>query len=175
MKVSDLINPVTGLWDKEKISQLVLNEDLTFILHIKPSLSKGDSTTWCLSKDGDYSSKSSYRFLEGLKEMKIGQRQVIPLIEKSLWLRLWKVKTSPKIRHFLWKALAGALAVKERLQTRGIPVDSACSSCNLMLPESIGHVLFNCSKAKETWDMAQIPLPPSGFSQNSVFLNIHIF
>ncbi|VVB09081.1 unnamed protein product [Arabis nemorensis] len=71
MKVSDLINASTGLWDKTKISELVVKEDLALILNIKPLLSNTDSTIWCLSKDDVYSSQSGYRFLEGLKEMNI--------------------------------------------------------------------------------------------------------
>lgn len=51
-------------------------------------------------------------------------------------------------------------------------IDPTCSFCEAGY-ESICHVLFTCAKAKETWELSQIPLPPNGFSQTSVFLNLH--
>lgn len=62
------------------------------------------------------------------------------------------------------------MAVKERLTTRGIQIDTTCSNCSRE-SESICHMLFVCEKAKEVWDLANIPLPQNGFSRNSVFLN----
>lgn len=35
------------------------------------------------------------------------------------------------------------------------------------------YVLFHCPSAAEAWRSSQLQLPPSGFSPNSVFLNIH--
>lgn len=81
-----------------------------------------------------------------------------------------KIKALPKIKHFIWRALSGALAVKERLTTRGIQIDTTCSSCNHET-ESICHTLFVCDKEKEVWDLANVPLPQVGFSRNSFFLN----
>lgn len=68
--------------------------------------------------------------------------------------------------------MSGALAVKERLLTRGLQVNSACGRCNEG-PESIVHVIFNCPVAKEVWENSGIPLTPAGFSPNSIFLNLH--
>lgn len=95
-----------------------------------------------------------------------------PPIETKLWSNLWKVKTLPKIRHFMWQALAGALAVSERLGTRGINIDATCMMC-LAQPETISHVLFHCPVAKEVWRISGFPTPPAGFARNSVFLNFH--
>lgn len=62
--------------------------------------------------------------------------------------------------------------MKERLRSRGIQLDTTCSSCGVA-QEDIGHVLFHCRFAKDVWDLASIPRPPSGSWSNSVFLNIH--
>ncbi|WZZ34167.1 hypothetical protein YC2023_017568 [Brassica napus] len=88
-----------------------------------------------------------------------------------LWRDLWKTKTSPKLRHFLWRAVSGALAVEERLLSRGIHVDPTCSLCGLG-QEMICHVLFNCPMAQSVLEQAPGLCPPNGFSQSSVFLNI---
>lgn len=82
------------------------------------------------------------------------------------------MKTLPKVRHFMWRAQAGALAVSERLASRGINVDATCKVC-LAQPETICHVLFHCPVAKEVWSLSSFPIPRTGFSSNSVFLNFH--
>lgn len=95
-----------------------------------------------------------------------------PPVEKKLWKSIWKLKTSPKIRHFLWRALSGALAVAERLQSRGLCSNTSCPSCD-QASEMICHVLFSCTTAVEAWRLAGIQPRPAGFSQSSVFLNLH--
>lgn len=96
----------------------------------------------------------------------------LPLIERKLWKDLWKTKTTPKIWHFKWKALSGALAVKQGLQSQGILLDTTCSRCSCAA-ESICHVLFHCVVAKEVWTLSGIPLLPGGFSVSSVWLNFY--
>ena len=96
----------------------------------------------------------------------------LPPVEKQLWKSIWKLKTSPKIRHFLWRALSGALAVAERLQSRGLCSNTSCPSCD-QASETICHVLFSCPTAVEAWRLAGIQPPPAGSSQSSVFLNLH--
>lgn len=64
-----------------------------------------------------------------------------------MWSNIWKIKAPAKIKHFFWKSLSGALAVKEQLQTRGSPIDPTCQSCRARV-ESICHVLFLCDKAR---------------------------
>ncbi|KAF2616349.1 hypothetical protein F2Q70_00013423 [Brassica cretica] len=81
-------------------------------------------------------------------------------------------KTSPKLRHFLWRALSGALAVKERLRSMGLNLDTTCPLCGVH-QETNCHVLFTCDVAKETWARARIPLPAAGFSNNSVLFNLY--
>ncbi|XP_013715866.1 uncharacterized protein LOC106419598 [Brassica napus] len=97
--------------------------------------------------------------------------RVLPPLEKKLWNNIWKIKAPSKLKHFFWRSLSGVLAVKERLQTRGIQIDATCQSCGARA-ESISHVLFPCDKARQMWELANIPIPPAGFSVNSVFLNI---
>lgn len=96
----------------------------------------------------------------------------MPPLEKGLWSSLWKEKTPPKLRHFLWRILSGALAVKQQLRSRCIQIDPICSLCGEE-PQSICHMLFHCPRAKEVWSLSNFPLPPTGFSRTSTFLNLH--
>ncbi|VVB16753.1 unnamed protein product [Arabis nemorensis] len=77
-----------------------------------------------------------------------------------------------KLKHFLWRALVGALAVAEKLQSRGIAIDPTCLSC-LDKSGSICHVLFHCHTAREVWELSGMPLPSAGFSRTSVMLNFY--
>ncbi|KAF3583564.1 hypothetical protein F2Q69_00029332 [Brassica cretica] len=146
-------------------------EDAERIMLMKSDLSKEDSIRWSFTKDGTYSTRSGYQFTDALLEFQSQNNQSLPPIEKKLWSSIWKVKSPPKIKHFIWRSLTVALAVKERLQTRGIPIDATCLGCDAA-SESICHLLFHCDKTRQTWELSNVPLPPARFSRNSVFLNM---
>ncbi|CAN6858678.1 unnamed protein product [Brassica oleracea] len=103
---------------------------------------------WGFSRNGVYDSKSGYKLLESVTELESAKPRLLPPLEKQLWRDLWKSKTSPKLRHFLWRVMSGALAVKQQLSSRGIPIDPCCPLCR-QGPESICHMLFHCPSAKE--------------------------
>jgi len=52
----------------------------------------------------------------------------------------------------MWKALQGALSTGCQLASGGIEVDPAYKKCKE--PETIDHLLFNCSFAKQVWLLA---------------------
>lgn len=107
---------------------------------------------------------------ETIVEKEEYQDQEVPQVVQKLWKGVWKLKTVSKIRHFVWKALKGALAVKERLQSRGMYSDMSCPSCSLG-PESICHVLFTCPAAIQVWNEA-LSLEVVSHSHRTL-LNIH--
>lgn len=170
LTVSELIDRIYGTWNVQRVRHLFDEEDANYILGLKIDMNRADAVVWGLERNGMYSTKSGYKLLETIQEVTI-HPQTMPLMEKRLWSNLWKVKTLPKLRHFLWKALAGALAVADRLRTRGLQIDPICKVCQ-SAPETICHVLFNCRTAQETWRLSGFPLPPTGFSPNSVLLNL---
>lgn len=129
LKVSDLLDPLNGNWDVTRLQTTFVNQDVDRILKIKCSPSLQDSYLWAFSKTGLYSSQSGYRLLESLPDLQTIPPPALSPIEKNLWSELWKIKTLPKIRHFMWKVLVGALAVTEKLRSRGIQANPLCSSC----------------------------------------------
>lgn len=172
LTVQDLIDVPSNSWNIDVIRQLIAEEDVNLVINSKFCLSKLDDVIWGFTRTERYDVKSGYKLLETLAETRSGTNTSLPPLEKQLWSRLWKTKTSPKLRHFLWRVLSGALAVKAQLRTRGIPLDTMCSVCH-QGPETVCHMLFHCSAAKDVWKAANFPIPPSGWSQTSVFLNIH--
>lgn len=144
-----------------------INQDAYYILKLRLSMGLRDIYIWGLSKNGVYNSQSGYKLLSSPEN----QDFTAPnpnLMEKELWSNIWK-ETMPKIRHFIWKALAGALDVADRLQSRGMDVDQVCRLCR----GEICHVLFTYLTTKQTWCLSNIPAPRGGFSTNYVLLNFH--
>ncbi|KAH0896730.1 hypothetical protein HID58_046298, partial [Brassica napus] len=82
--------------------------------------------------------------------------------------KLRKVPTLSKIRLFLWRAVSGALAVTERLNSRGLNVDATCKLCN-NADETINHVMFQCQPALDILESVQFPQdssPPRSLVEN---------
>lgn len=158
LKVSDLRLPNSSSWDIQKVFDTFTNEDAARIIKIKLSPDKQDIDVWGFTKDGIYTTKSGYRMLSVIHNSKSPSAQPLPPVEKQLWKSIWKLKTAPKIQHFLWRALSGALAVGEHLQFRGINVDPKCLVCG-QTSETICHLLFSCPTALEVWRLAGIEPP----------------
>lgn len=85
---------------------------------------------------------------------------------------IWSLGTAPKIKIFLWKVVSGALPVADNLIHGGMKTNSCCQICGLG-GESVNHVLFDCTIAKQTWALSNFPLPPNGFDHSSVYSNIY--
>ena len=89
-----------------------------------------------------------------------------------MWKKnVWRVKTIPKIRVFLWRAVSGALAVADILHTRGLTLDTVSKLCNNST-ESINHVLFQCLPTREI--LHSVNLPPDPSSLRSLCGNIKL-
>lgn len=149
-----------------------MEADATLILKMKTERYKPNSWLWGFTKDGNYSSQSGCRLLDSIRTAESPTTNRLPPIERKLWSNIWKLPTFPKIRHFIWRAMSGALAVSDQLRSRGIPVDPLCKQCGGGT-ETICHILFSCPLAQNVWREVKLPLPQRGLSKNSVFLNMH--
>lgn len=67
-----------------------------------------------------------------------------------------EIKTLPKIRLFLWRAVSGALALTDRLQIREMNVELECKLCRNSA-ETINHVVFQCIPAQEMLKEVHFP------------------
>lgn len=123
LNVSDLLIEGTSMWNQNLLFQTFTPEDVERIMMIRPCVNQEDSIRWGFTKRGDYPTQSGYKLLEALVDFKHPQTRALPLIERQLWRNIWKIKAPPESKHFIWRALSGALAVKERLITRGIQMN----------------------------------------------------
>lgn len=129
-----------------------------------------DDYVWAFNNNGDYSVKSGYWFITNHPLLPpiehIAQNAEINMLKR----RIWNLKTEPKIKLFCWRALSGALAVAERLNTRGIQLDTNCQICGTAT-ETICHVLFSCAVSRRILGLALVPAPDQGFSSTSLLTN----
>ncbi|XP_013679317.2 uncharacterized protein LOC106383806 [Brassica napus] len=158
LKVSDLkLNE--NQWDGDKLQEIFPINEVNRILHM-PVGNIADKDIWAYSSHGSYTVKSGYMVATKEKEQQALQMSLATQGLLELKRAIWKVPTVPKIRSFMWRAVSGALAVSERLNTRGMHVDTVCKLCKQGV-ESIKHVLFECEIAQEMWSLAGFQQGPS--------------
>ncbi|KAG2267063.1 hypothetical protein Bca52824_074142 [Brassica carinata] len=88
----------------------------------------------------------------------------------SLTQQVWKVKTVPKIRHFMWQSLSNCIPVCSRLADRHCHPVRTCQRCGHD-DETVNHLLFECPLATQTWTLAQLPFHPGEFQSSSIYSN----
>lgn len=123
------------------------------------------------TKTGELTVKSAFWPASSLKAMEQNQEAFTEPSTNVLKEKVWKVKTVPKIRVFLWKALSSALPTADLIRARGMKIDKRCQTCGSET-ESINHTLFECTFARLVWAESTIPNRNGGFDEGSVFTNM---
>ncbi|KAL1226048.1 putative mitochondrial protein [Cardamine amara subsp. amara] len=170
LRVADLWYPNSTTWNLPILRHYFNERDVTFISRIRPNPTREDESRWNFSRHGEYTTQTAYKLSESILEASEYQNTNIPAIETRL--EYGPPPPPRKIRHFFWRVARGAMAVAERLNTRGMNVDTLCPSCHSG-PETVCHVLFLCPMATHVWSEVNLPPPRSGFSHNSIFINLH--
>ena len=172
LKVSDLIDLQNNCWNMEKLQELFYQEDIDRIMSMKTAFGEEDYWVWVHNKNGSYSVKSGYWFINNLcRREEIREAESRPSLN-GLKADIWKLQTAPKIKTFFWRAVSNAIPVGEILVKRGIKMDPCCQDCGAQR-ESINHILFQCSIARQVWALANVPHPQNGFDEVSHFSNFH--
>lgn len=146
--VSHLIHQETCEWNKDLIQEL-LPDQLKDILTLRPSKHGGAGKwAWLPTSSGVYSTRSGY--YEALNAAAGSDLIESASTEEYNWKsKIWDLKTSPKVKLLLWKAMKRALPVGENLKHRNILSNVLCSHCGE--EESIVYLFFTCSFAKQIW------------------------
>ncbi|KNA20149.1 hypothetical protein SOVF_054080 [Spinacia oleracea] len=123
-------------------------EEASVVAFVPPEQEVEDASAslyWRQSRDGKYSVRSGYWLaIMGVDEL--GNAA----IHEDVWRATWGIEGPHKLRHFLWNACKGNLAVRDRLVYRHIATDATCPICYAP-SETIVHSLFECEAAKEIW------------------------
>ena len=106
-RVSKLIDPVSGDWDRALIQSVFLEEDVARILCIPVKQGMEDLLAWHYDKKGVFSVKSAYHVLDdGKTRDKIrqqGESSSSSLSSRSpcfKWKSVWQLKCPPKFAIF---------------------------------------------------------------------------
>ncbi|KAL9308986.1 putative RNA-directed DNA polymerase [Arabidopsis thaliana] len=142
------------VWNEATIREKVTEEDADLILSLKLCTSASqDILGWHYTQDGNYSVKSAYWLANQLNWNHTIQA---PPGNTDIKAKVWKLKTAPKIKHFLWKLLSEALATGDNLRRRHINNHSLCYRC-CQEEETTQHLFFDCFFAQQVWRALGIP------------------
>ncbi|CAA7027943.1 unnamed protein product [Microthlaspi erraticum] len=171
LRVSYFLDPITKEWMLDKLTDHFTVEDIHLVLSLKPSTrNREDSFCWTQTKSGLYSVKSGYLLAVQLKETLSSNPLLQPSVD-ALKSKVWTLKTTKKLKHFIWQAIAGITPVCSRLADRHCGIVRACPRCGAE-EETINHMLFECPLAKQTWALTHGLPDPGIFPCNALFLNL---
>lgn len=105
-------------------------------------------------KNKEYSVKFSYAARHTPRAVKLaickGESQSSHQTGTDFWKDLWKIKTLPKIKLFLWRVATSYLPRMLALYNRKVAPTPLCPLC-WEFPESVEHVLFLCPWTIGVW------------------------
>lgn len=149
-KVNSLIDDNNN-WTEEKVRAHFNREDANYILNTPlGDPSPKDEIIWSLDKKGIFKVKSAYHlalFCSSVSETSVSD----PSKLKSVWQRLWKIKSIPKAKICTWKFLNDILPNIPNLQKKNIDSNPLCVLCRKN-KESTSHTFWGCKVAIEIWN-----------------------
>ncbi|XP_021850764.1 uncharacterized protein [Spinacia oleracea] len=116
-------------------------------IHI-PEDDHGDDIEWWPNKNGQFTVKSGYWFLQN------GQAEKEPNGSK-FWKSWWKANLWPKWKILIWKIIHNAIPTRDNLRHRHIDVPSTCPLCE-KFPETPEHLFMKCELAKHLWSASYL-------------------
>ncbi|KAG2312974.1 hypothetical protein Bca52824_024531 [Brassica carinata] len=171
LRVVDLLDPATRKWNLERLRELVNSGDITLIRSLRPTTTpRAPSYLWNLTKSGVYSVKSGYELAMATSEAAEPNLVIEPRIT-CLQAKVWKLKTTKKIKHFIWQALTNCIPVCNALSDRHCGNDRSFPRCGADA-ETSNHLLFECPPSVQAWALADIPHAPGSFPCNSIYSNL---
>lgn len=165
-----LIDPITLAWTVDLINAYIHPDDVKIIRGlVKSQNSRPDSYGWMFTETGKYTVKSCYK-IETLYPDKVQGMASFGPDTKPLSAFTWKLKCSPKLRHFVWQVIPCTIGVAKNLQAHGIECETRCSIYRAE-EESVNHILSECPLALQTWALSKIR--PRNLPTPLVFTNMN--
>ncbi|XP_010419037.1 PREDICTED: uncharacterized protein LOC104704691 [Camelina sativa] len=133
-------------WKLERLRELFPPKEIILILGIKPSLNaSSDGYSWTLTKSGNYTVKSGYEAARAISRP-VCDLPFQDLSVTTLKAQAWKLKTSRKLKHFVWQCVNGCLATCQRLHYRHIEVDRSGHGWIASFGARLLHMGLKCSR-----------------------------
>ncbi|CAN6579239.1 unnamed protein product [Malus baccata var. baccata] len=152
LHVSSLICPISRRWDLNFLLPFLSDTDKKAIEDTSiGDLSHKDRIIWGCSKNGIYTVKSGYRWIQSrslaLRDNRFFTAHGVP---SGLWKAIWKLEVPPKLCHFLWLTLHNCLPTCAALFRRRSSLSSTCPIC-LCRDKTIEHLFLNSSWVEPIW------------------------
>lgn len=110
-KVSSLMMTGTLAWDSDLVRDVFNERDANSILSITLDLSRvQDVCFWSFEKSGLFSIKSTYRYLQEIKDAEAN------IVVSEFWKKMWKIRVPLKVKDLLWRAASNCLPTKTLLR-----------------------------------------------------------
>ena len=140
LQIKDVVSDTGWAWNRIPFE---LPSDVKAMIQATPIsiTSRGrDRISWLGNPRGTFDLKSAYG---------IATNEDSEVTTSSVgWI--WKLKTLPRIKTFLWMCFHGSIGVKECLVRRRVIEEDLCPICQRE-PESILHALRDCRRVKDIW------------------------
>lgn len=153
LMVSDLLCPLTNTWRRDLVGLHLPQYETDVDGLFTSSVAQPDRRIWLHDPSGEYTTKTGYNLAITAKTA----RQEHPLDWQK---HIWSVKTSPKVKDFLWRLAKKAIPVSANLATRGLPA-FPCKRCGGI--EDDLHTFLLCPLAQEVWTLAPLTSQPQVF------------
>lgn len=102
LRVCDLIDATSQDWNRTKLHELLAPDDIPLVQSLRiRRTNQPDSFCWAFTKTGAYSVQSGYTLAMAMES----SLTPAPVREPSttvLKAKVWSIKTSRKIQHFIW-------------------------------------------------------------------------
>lgn len=134
--VHRLYLPGTRCWNVQFVRNSFATMDAEEILKIRSGTRMmEDVLAWAFERNGVYSVRSCYRMLKRESDQKeaAAGNETGTSETNHWWKKLWKLKISPKIRIFWWRAMNNFLPAKGELKRRHAAHEDYCESCGLQM------------------------------------------
>lgn len=141
IKVSHLMSVDDKSWDIELLNDLFCARDIELIRRTPiPMRESRDSWYWLLDEKGDFTVKSSYRWLHGECTDDY----------TGLWKKLWTLRLHNKVSNLIWRLCKGCLPTAMALASKHVDINVRCQWCHSEIETDV-HVMFLYDFAKTVW------------------------
>ena len=140
IKVSSLMS-ADKRWDVDLLNDLFCDRDVDLITRIPiPLRDTRDSWYWLLVEKGEFTVRSSYRWLHGECTDSY----------TALWKKLWHLQLPNKISNLVWRLCKGCLPTAMALASKHVDIDVRCPWCHSEIETDV-HIMFLCDFARTVW------------------------
>ena len=158
-RVCELIKPQSSSWNSQVIDALFYPHEAEVIKGLPlSSRLPSDKLIWAASSNGLFSVRSTYSLAINLNRPETMGTSSDNSQVRQFWRRIWSLLVPHKLRHFVWRVCKEILPTKANLIKRKVLQHDIYDECSAKV-ETIGHVLWNYQKAKDTWVYSKVVTP----------------